>query len=142
MKYQRDKFGNTPLIYALARNSHQCVGALLNHAIHADNIVSSMHQNEINELIIFSPYNLKEFFDNSIETLEAGIPKFGIVKDGPRFVLSPDNELRDHELKKLVKTTSGENVDTTELPVVFEQIMFKQNYMPGSFDSLRFHLAL
>jgi ankyrin repeat protein len=43
MKYQRDKFGNTPLIYALARNSHQCVGALLNHAIHADNIVASMH---------------------------------------------------------------------------------------------------
>jgi ankyrin repeat protein len=42
MKYQRDKFGNTPLIYALARNSHQCVGALLNHAIHADNIVASM----------------------------------------------------------------------------------------------------
>lgn len=80
MRYMRDKSNNTPLVYALARNSHQCVGVLLNHAIKADNIVSSMHQNEINELIVFSPSNLKDFFDNSIEKLEAGVPKFGVIK--------------------------------------------------------------
>jgi hypothetical protein len=32
--------------------------------------------------------------------------------------------------------------DKEELPVVFEQIMFKYNYTPGSFDSLELHKAL
>lgn len=32
--------------------------------------------------------------------------------------------------------------DNDELPVVFEQIEFKQNYMPGSYDSLKLHQAL
>jgi hypothetical protein len=62
------------------------------------NIVSGMHMNEINELIIFSPGNLKEFFENAIQTFEAGVPKFGVVKGSPCFLLSNDNELNKGEI--------------------------------------------
>lgn len=100
MKYQRDKFNNTPLVYALARNAHQCVGALLNHAIKADAIVSSMRMFEINELIIFSPGNLKEFFDSAITQIKSKVPKFGIVKSS--FLLSTDAELDNAEIDKII----------------------------------------
>ena len=78
-----------------------------------------MHQNEINELTIFSPYNLKEFYDNSIDQLEAGVPKFGVLRNGQTFLLSTDNELDQSEIPKLVKTSNEENGDSNELPVVF-----------------------
>ena len=44
-----------------------------------------MKQNEINELIEFSPSNLTDFFDNSIEIIEAGVPKFGTLNNEPTF---------------------------------------------------------
>jgi hypothetical protein len=33
IKYLKDKTGNTPLLYALKRNSYNCVGALLEYAM-------------------------------------------------------------------------------------------------------------
>ena len=50
-----------------------------------ESIVAQMQQNEINELIIFSPSNLKDFFDDSIEVLEAGVPSFGQISKNVVF---------------------------------------------------------
>ena len=38
IKYLKDKLGNTPLLYALKRNSYNCVGALLDFAMKSQNM--------------------------------------------------------------------------------------------------------
>ena len=65
VKYIRDKFDNTPLEYAIQRNSNQCVGALLDFAIREQKIIDKMNSDEICKLILFSPFNLHDFFDSS-----------------------------------------------------------------------------
>ena len=38
IKYLKDKTGNSPLLYALKRNSYNCVGPLLEYAMRSQNI--------------------------------------------------------------------------------------------------------
>ncbi len=38
IKYLKDKIGNTPLLYALKRNSYNCVGVLLDFAMKYQNM--------------------------------------------------------------------------------------------------------
>ena len=55
-------------------------------------------------------------------------------------MLSSDEELNESEISKMIKYSKDDvSADNDELPVVFEKILFKQNYMPGSSDSLKFH---
>ena len=42
VKYCKDKFGNTPLEYAIKRNSKECVSLLLAHAIEEVKIIDKM----------------------------------------------------------------------------------------------------
>ena len=85
-------------MYALNRKSHQCVGALLNYAITAEDIVSTMLQKELSELIVFSPSNLKEFFDKAFRVIEQGVPKFGLIDDEPVFLLNDNGVLSEEDL--------------------------------------------
>lgn len=65
VKYCKDKFKNTPLEYAIKRNSKECVTILLAHAIDEVKIMDSMDKASIIDLICFSPFNLHEFLNNS-----------------------------------------------------------------------------
>ncbi len=42
-----------------------------------------MKEDEIIELIKFSPTNLKEFFDNSLVEVNEGLPGYGLLLDEP-----------------------------------------------------------
>jgi len=42
-----------------------------------------MKEEEILELIEFSPNNLQEFFDNSLQVVDKGVPSYGILKGYP-----------------------------------------------------------
>jgi hypothetical protein len=79
IKYLKDRLGNTPLLYALKRNSYNCVGALLEYAMKSESMYSNINQQEICYLIEFSPENLSKFFENSIQLIEEDVPPFGII---------------------------------------------------------------
>ena len=51
--------------------------------------------NELTALIEFSPTNLGNFFDHSIDELEEDVPHFGHIKNGKNriFLLSNDDKL-------------------------------------------------
>ena len=42
IKYLKDMLGNTPLLYALKRNSYNCVGVLLEYAMKSSSMYSNI----------------------------------------------------------------------------------------------------
>ena len=66
-------------------------------------IYTKMKENEIVELIDFSPNNLKDFFDNSIEDQIDNLPGFGVLKTTPTsFFVSDDAKLSPLDAGNLV----------------------------------------
>ena len=84
VKYCKDKYKNTPLEYAIKRNSKECVSILLAHAIIEVKIIDSMDKTSIIDLICFSPFNLHDFFNNSYTVHDYhGLEKFAKLKYQP-----------------------------------------------------------
>ena len=65
-RYQRDAFEISPIKYGIVRNSRECVATLLDFITENDNFVGLMTEDEIVELIKFSPDTLGKFFENAI----------------------------------------------------------------------------
>lgn len=91
VKYMRDKYRNTPLEYAIKRNSNQCVGVLLNHAIYNEKIIDTLNKEDICDLIVFSPANIDEFFINTVHQYDLGINKFAKLKQNPSIFMQTEN---------------------------------------------------
>ena len=64
--YIRDKLNQSPLEYALNRNSRQAASVLLDHVINSDELSTKMEPEEICKLISSSSATLSEFFENAI----------------------------------------------------------------------------
>jgi ankyrin repeat protein len=62
-KYIKDSFGNTPLEYAMERNSFECTKVVLDYIMSTENIFKTMEMQEITKLIETSSSNLLEFFN-------------------------------------------------------------------------------
>ena len=78
--YTSDQFKNTPLKYALDRNSFQCVEELLVRAIGDKQFYIEMQQAELIQLIKSDPGNLSQFFEKAEEVLDQD-PHFGKIVD-------------------------------------------------------------
>jgi hypothetical protein len=61
-KYLTDQFNNTPLKYALDRNSFQCVEIFLSEAIADESFYSEMDRSELIQLMNSNPVTLPQFF--------------------------------------------------------------------------------
>ena len=86
-------FEATPLTVAIIRNSNAVVTGIIQRAIQFKEIRQSISAFELCQVIIFSPENLRAFFENSNENIDnKDIPRHGIVKDD-RIILSE----KDHK---------------------------------------------
>jgi hypothetical protein len=64
-------------------------------------IYNKMKEKEIVELVEFSPNNLKDFFDNSIEDQIDNLPGFGVLKSEPTsFFISDNAETKPYRCRK------------------------------------------
>ena len=80
-KYWIDHFGKSPLLYSMSRGSFECTQILLDYIMEKEDIYSAIEENEINQLIVTSPTNLIDFFNDSVDTLDKNVPHYGSVSD-------------------------------------------------------------
>lgn len=103
-----------------------------------------MKEDEIINLIQFSPNNLREFFDKSLIEVSKGVPGYGVLLKEPiTFYLAQSPTVNQNNIGNLIiqkkksddKSESHEE-DENALPVVFKSIRFSYNYEPGSQSSI------
>jgi hypothetical protein len=56
------------------------VGELLKYVTKNDNNVKHMQQEELRELIEFSPTSLADFLDNAVSRVYKKVPHFGLIR--------------------------------------------------------------
>ena len=92
-KYMTDLFDNTPLQYALDRNSFQCVEQFLTLAIAKEDFYTEMKPQELIQLINSDPLTLPEFFKKASTISEQDAEKFGMIKN--QFFFGRSREERE-----------------------------------------------
>ena len=139
-RYQRDALEISPIKYGIVRNSRECVATLLDFITENDNFVGLMTEDEIVELIKFSPDTLGKFFENAISVATKNVPKFGELASDEAiyFTLEDKNIKKDDVEKYLIKNEKK----PSEIPILVRYLEFKYNFRLGSKSSLRFHNAL
>ena len=82
IKYNRDRFYYTPLSYALKKQSMKTIENILTHAVEHNHqeIISTINQKEICQLIQQSPQNLISFLQNSYKEIQEDNYIFGEIK--------------------------------------------------------------
>ena len=84
MPYLNDSTNNNPLSYAIKRKSYECSTALIEFIINtSSNIYTKMVEQEIIDLINFSPNNLKDFFNKALVDDIVGVPGYGTLRKTP-----------------------------------------------------------
>jgi len=81
--FHLDKFGFSPLEYAIQRKSQECARLLLTYIIQKQKVFSTLKESELRNIIEFSPANLDEFFRHAVNTFESGQTLYGILKYEP-----------------------------------------------------------
>ena len=134
--YQADFKKKTPLEYAILRKSYDCSAKELDYIMSkSTKIYSRMKQDEIIDLIKFSPSNLKEFFDGAMVEEELGLPTYGVLlKEPMTFCLEDGIGLSKAGIKKLL-VFKDDNFDgiidedsPDALPLVFKTVQFEYNW--------------
>ena len=139
-RYQRDAFEISPIKYGIVRNSRESVATLLDFITENDNFVGLMTEDEIVELIKFSPDTLGKFFENAISVATKNVPKFGeLATDNAIYFTLEDKNIKKEDVEKfLIKNEKK----PSEIPILVRYLEFKYNFRLGSKSSLRFHNAL
>ena len=147
MNYITDSFGNTPLKYALQRNSYQCVEELLTNAIKQDEFYTEMQSQDLIDLIYSGPSNLPLFFEQSVSSVDGdGTPKSGVlIKDiqGGCYRMNETTSLNAEQIRELVHDEAHEDVNEQDKkPIELKMCKIKYNFTIGSAESMNFHEAL
>lgn len=99
-----------------------------------------MVEDEIVELIKFSPDTLGKFFDNAISVASKNVPKFGeLATNNAIYFTLDDKNIKIEDVDKFL--IKNEN-KPSEAPIVVRYLEFPYNFRLGSKSSLRFHNAL
>ena len=116
------------------------MATLLDFITENDNFVGLMTEDEIVELIKFSPDTLGKFFENAISVATKNVPKFGeLASDEAIYFTLEDKQIKKEDVEKyLVKNEKK----PSEIPIIIKYLEFKYNFRLGSNSSLRFHNAL
>ena len=85
-----------------------------------------MEQDEIANLIKFSPANLLDLFDDTMMVHEANIPPYGKIRDEPvTFRMTPNQLLTPDDIEQMLVIDVPES---EKYPIEFKTIKFKYNF--------------
>ena len=88
LKYVRDKNGNTPLTLALKRFNYDAVNLLLEYISNSDKLTAQLSNEELCNLLRFSPSYLPEFLKKAVVVITKDVPKLGTLRDKKEITFS------------------------------------------------------
>src|SRR3569833_1882781 len=105
-----------------------------------ENIYATMSQEEISNLIKFSPANLLEFFNDALYVHDDKVPPYGkLINEPVTFKVLPYLTLNRADVKDMIDEEANEEDSG---PIEFKCTKFQYNFVPGSQSSINFHESL
>jgi hypothetical protein len=137
--FLRDYNGNLPLTIALKKQSVTTVNMLVEFVANDIRLVEQLNHEEVCALLEFSPSNLPKLINNSISKIRGAAP-LGIDKNEDLTDFCTTDNILPDKLHDLLCDTEAKEED--KKLVVYKNISFKLNLIPGSEESVRFHECL
>ena len=135
----RDSNGNLPLTIALKKQNVTTVNMLVEFVANDQKLVEEINHDEVCALLKFSSTNLPKLINNSISKIRGAAP-LGIDKNEDLTDFCTTENIDPEKLHDLLCDTEAKEED--KKLVVYKNISFKLNLIPGSKESVRFHECL
>ena len=138
---KKDSIGNSPLFYALERNSQNCIDVILQHLneLHASSFELFLEhcwtlRTDFERLLRNRSVHLPDFLENIFHiSQQTGLAKFGIpLRRLPELVYKPDLTVNVHDFLR-----SGDIDKSKELLVEFRVLPFPIPMVSGSTSSMQ-----